>query len=70
MNAAIYEAARHAGCTRAEAELLAYYVELDSLKAAAKAARMNYGSARNNSVRLKRRLGVQHLAAAIQRIQT
>lgn len=68
MNPAVYEGARRAGCTRAEAELLAYYVELSSLKAAAEAAQMNYGSARNNSVKLKRRLGVEHLSAAIRKV--
>ncbi len=70
MNAAIYEAARAAGCTRAESELLAYYVDVDSLKAAANAAGMSYSSARNNSSRLKRRLGVRHLAAAVQKVRT
>ena len=70
MNIAVYESARRAGCTRAEAELLSYYIELSSLKAAAEAAGMSYGSARNNSVRIKRRLGVDHLSAAIRKVTT
>ena len=53
MNPTVFEAARAAGCTRAEAELLAHYVETDSLKAAASHARMSYSSARVHSKRLK-----------------
>jgi molybdenum-dependent DNA-binding transcriptional regulator ModE len=69
MNVTVYEGARKMGCTRAEAELLAYYVEVDSLKAAAHRAGIGYGSASNLSVRLKRRLKVSHLAAAASLVQ-
>lgn len=69
MNVTIYEAARKVGATRAEAELLAYYVEHESLKAAADAAGMTYGAASNHMGRLKRRLKVRHMAAVVSRLR-
>lgn len=68
MNGAIFQAARDAGCTRAEAEVLAWYVEVDTLREAAYRIGISEGNAQNHASRAKRRLNAPHLAAAIHRL--
>lgn len=69
MNADLYVRARRAGCSRAEAEILAVMVDADSLKAAAALLNLDYRSASNHMSRAKRRLGVRHIPALVAKLQ-
>lgn len=70
MNVSIYLAARQLGCSPSEAEIVAVLVEADSLKDAAAQLNVNYRSASNRLTRVKRRLGVKNMAAAIARLSS
>lgn len=70
MNHATYAAARAAGCTRAEAELLAWYVVTEGMRQAAEKIGVSENTARSQAARIRRRFNVPHLGAALRVIYT
>lgn len=68
MNDTLFRAARDAGCTRAESELLAVYVTVDSIKQAAYIVGTAEGSARNHLTRMRQRIGAPHTAAMVAKL--
>lgn len=68
MNAAVFQSARANGCTPREAEVLATYVESDSLKMTARAMGISTQTVKNHLVRVHRRFGVRHTAAVIAKL--
>lgn len=62
--------AREAGCTRAEARVLGYYATTDGLRATARELHLAEQTVRNHSTKIRKRLGVPHLAAAMVLIFT
>lgn len=68
MNAAVYEAAIRAGCSRRQSELLATIVESRKLSEAAAKLGMAESTAKNHLVAVRQRLKVHHNAAVIAKI--
>lgn len=70
MNLAVYEAAKKAGCTKRQAQVLATYVESDKLAVAAYRLGITHHTAEGHLSRVYDRLDVPHAAAAIARLLT
>jgi DNA-binding CsgD family transcriptional regulator len=68
VNTAVYNAARRAGCTPREAELLAVYVESPKMAVAAHELGISEHTAKNAMGKIYRKLDVAHAAAAVARV--
>lgn len=67
-NLALYQAARKAGCSKREAEVLAVYVESPNLDAAASSLGISPQTAKNHMHAIHRKLGLRHTSAVVARI--
>jgi DNA-binding CsgD family transcriptional regulator len=70
LNTAAYQAARRAGCTAREAEVLATYVESEKMATAAKKIGISEQTAKNAMSHALQRLAAPHAAAAVARLTT
>jgi DNA-binding CsgD family transcriptional regulator len=69
VNEGIFADARRHGCTAAEAEVLAHYVDSEKVSDAAEKIGIAEQTAKNHLNRVRRRLKVAHNAAVIARLR-
>lgn len=68
VNQAVFMAAIRAGCTRRQAETIAWYVEMQKLSAAAAQMGITESTAQDHLAAVYHRLHVHHAAAAVARL--
>lgn len=65
MNLAVFQAARQAGCSTRQAEILATYVTCETTADAARELRISEQTVKNHLAAIRRRFDVAHTAGAV-----